>query len=151
MRGICNELEAFDARGCDITEDCILRELEKVQVLPKFMVSTTLGAPVQQRDGTCRFRVGFARGQNPIAGGNNSLACISEVTYADGNKEQLSDECRYVMNDHCYPSGLPYRLCIHTNDNMKDGYIDYGANHVDFHDDGCKTESYASPSGEGTF
>ncbi|PMB71361.1 hypothetical protein BM221_001448 [Beauveria bassiana] len=77
-------------------------------------VSTTLGAAVQQRDGTCRLRVGFARGQhqhkNPIAGGENSLACISELTYADGNKEQLSDECRYVMNDHCYPSGLPYSL-----------------------------------------
>ncbi|KAM3499034.1 hypothetical protein MY10362_007676 [Beauveria mimosiformis] len=114
-------------------------------------VSTTLGVAVQQRDGTCRFRVGFARGQNPIAGGDNSLACIAEVTYADGNKEQLSDECRYVMNDHCYPSGLPYSLCIHTNDNMKDGYLDYGANHVDFHDDGCKTESYAGPSGDGTF
>lgn len=95
-------------------------------------VSTTLGAAVQQRDGTCRFRVGFARGQvshqtpnlgqvalamanqhqrkNPIAGGDNSLACIAEVTYADGNKEQLSDECRYVMNNHCYPSGLPFSL-----------------------------------------
>jgi hypothetical protein len=42
-------------------------------------------------------------------------------------------------------------LSIHTNENMKDGYLDYGANHVDFHDDGCKTDSYAGPSGDGTF
>ncbi|KAM3505121.1 hypothetical protein MY11210_008084 [Beauveria gryllotalpidicola] len=95
-------------------------------------VSTILGAAGQQRDGTCRFRVGFAHGQ--MATRRNSC-----------------DECRYVMNDHCYPSGLPFSLCIHTNENMKDGFLDYGANHVDFHDDGCKTESYAGPSGDGTF
>ncbi|KAJ6782681.1 hypothetical protein PWT90_02443 [Aphanocladium album] len=89
--------------------------------------------------------------KNPIVGGDNSLACVAEVTYADGNKEQLSDECRYVMNNHCYPSKLPFSLCIQTNDNMKDGYLDYADNHVDFHDDGCKTDSFAGPSGDGTF
>lgn len=72
------------------------------------------------------------------------------------------------MNDHCYPSKLPYSLwyvphyhdecitnlmtfSIHTNSNMKDGYLDYAADHVDFHDDGCKTDSFAGPSGDGTF
>lgn len=38
----------------------------------------------------------------------------------------------------------------HVNQNLKDGYVNYADQHVDFHDDGCKTDSYAGPAGDGT-
>lgn len=74
------------------------------------LAASASAAAVTRRGGTCTLEFGFARGQNPISGGDNSLACHSTVTYADGSQEDLTDECRYVMNDHCYTSKLPYTI-----------------------------------------
>lgn len=74
------------------------------------LAATATAAAVSRRDGQCTLEFGFARGQNPIAGGDNTLVCHSKVTYADGSQEELTDECRYVMNDHCYTSKLPYTM-----------------------------------------
>ena len=89
------------------------------------LVATVSAAAVSHRSGTCTLEFGFARGQNPISGGDNSLACHSTVTYADGSQEGLTDECRYVMNDHCYTSKLPYTMWYVSQNTVSSSISDH--------------------------
>lgn len=38
---------------------------------------------------------------------------------------------------------------IHTNSDNSDGYLDYGAEHRDFNEDGCTKDKWATISGDG--
>lgn len=38
---------------------------------------------------------------------------------------------------------------IHTNGDNSDGYLDYGAEHRDFNEDGCTKDKWATISGDG--
>ncbi|OJJ52347.1 hypothetical protein ASPSYDRAFT_83109 [Aspergillus sydowii CBS 593.65] len=113
------------------------------------LASGASAAALEKREGECSFSLRFARGQNPISGGDNSLACVGEVTYADGSTETLADQCNTISHDNCYSSQLPNTICIHTNGDNSDGYLDYGAEHRDFNEDGCTKDKWATISGDG--
>ncbi|KAJ6444667.1 C6 transcription factor (Ctf1B) [Purpureocillium lavendulum] len=66
---------------------------------------------------------------------------------SDGRKETLTTNCHDITHDRCYNSQLPYRICIHTNPSLEDGYLDYGRQHRDFNEDGCEHTGFASPAG----
>lgn len=37
---------------------------------------------------------------------------------------------------------------VHTNHDLSDGYIDYGAEHRDFNEDGCEKDRWGNPVGD---
>ncbi|KAL4809891.1 hypothetical protein BDV18DRAFT_50118 [Aspergillus unguis] len=113
------------------------------------LASSVSAAAIEKRDGQCSFSLRFARGQNPISGGDNSLACVAEVTYADGTTEELASECNTIWHDNCYSSQLAYQICIHTNGDNSDGYLDYADQHADFNEDACTKDKWATISGDG--
>ncbi|KAK3180954.1 hypothetical protein K4F52_007768 [Lecanicillium sp. MT-2017a] len=43
---------------------------------------------------------------------------------------------------------LPYRICVHTNHDLSDGYIDYGDAHRDFNEPGCEKDRFGNPVGD---
>ncbi|KAL5342683.1 hypothetical protein BJX70DRAFT_394518 [Aspergillus crustosus] len=97
---------------------------------------------------TCWSRHTHGRIQNPVVGGNNTLLCYAEVTYADGSTEKLDTACNEISHDKCYFSQLPYSICIHTNPSNTDGYLDYSDQHADFNSDLCSKDKGASISGD---
>ncbi|KAL4886608.1 hypothetical protein BJY04DRAFT_213367 [Aspergillus karnatakaensis] len=114
------------------------------------LAATSSAAAIEKRAGTCSFLLRSARSQNPVVGGDNTLLCYGEVTYADGSTEKLSTACNEVSHDKCYFSQLPYSICIHTNPSNTDGYLDYSDQHADFNSDACEKSKGASISGDWT-
>ncbi|KAL4963580.1 uncharacterized protein BDV14DRAFT_201767 [Aspergillus stella-maris] len=99
---------------------------------------------------TCSLALTTTRTQNPIVGGDNTLTCSAKLDYGDGNDPQvLEDQCNNVSSSRCYTSNLPNTICVHTNSNLEDGYMDYGDQHMDFNEDACSKDKWASISGDG--
>ncbi|KAL4881241.1 hypothetical protein BJY04DRAFT_218419 [Aspergillus karnatakaensis] len=114
------------------------------------LASTATAAAVEKRQGgECSFQLRFARGQNPIEGGSNTLTCSVKVTYADGREETLSEQCNDSFDSRCWSSALPHQVCVTTNQDFSDGYIDYADEHKDFNEDGCTQDKWAAISGDG--
>ncbi|KAL3434208.1 hypothetical protein BDV09DRAFT_186006 [Aspergillus tetrazonus] len=86
---------------------------------------------------------------NPVVGGDNTYTCGATLDYGDGRKDTLDTECSHVTKDHCYNSQLPWRICVTTNWDLSDGYVDYAAEHRDFNEDGCTNDNWATISGQG--
>ncbi|OJI96752.1 hypothetical protein ASPVEDRAFT_119660 [Aspergillus versicolor CBS 583.65] len=97
----------------------------------------------------CSFSLSFTRTQNPFAGGENTHTCSAEVDYGNGETEVLSEACNEVSDSRCYPSKLANTICVHTNSDFSDGYMDYAAEHRDFNEDGCEKDDWAGIAGDG--
>ncbi|KAL4799717.1 hypothetical protein BDV19DRAFT_385008 [Aspergillus venezuelensis] len=78
---------------------------------------------------------------NPVSGGDNTLSCSAELDYGDGGDPQvLEDQCDNVTSGRCYTSNMPYTICVTTNANLEDGYMDYSDQHMDFNEDACSKD-----------
>ncbi|CBF81872.1 predicted protein [Aspergillus nidulans FGSC A4] len=97
----------------------------------------------------CTLSLQFTLTQNPVVGGDNAYTCGATLDYGDGRKDTLDTECSHVAKDHCYNSQLPWRICVTTNWDLSDGYVDYAAEHRDFNEDGCTKDNWATISGQG--
>ncbi|KAL4915874.1 hypothetical protein BDW62DRAFT_212317 [Aspergillus aurantiobrunneus] len=96
----------------------------------------------------CSLNLHYLRTQNPVVGGENTLTCSAEITYGDGQKETLEDQCNNVSSDRCYSSQLPHQICVTTNSDLSDGCMDYADQHRDFNEDGCTKGSDAGIAGD---
>ncbi|EAU30094.1 conserved hypothetical protein [Aspergillus terreus NIH2624] len=97
----------------------------------------------------CTLSLGYTRTQNPIGGGDNTYTCTASLDYGDGRMDTLDTECNHVTRDSCYNSQLQWRICVTTNSDLSDGYVDYSAEHRDFNEDGCTKDKWATISGDG--
>ncbi|KAL5339345.1 hypothetical protein BJX70DRAFT_397797 [Aspergillus crustosus] len=122
---------------------------KSLHILAALVAVASAAAVEKRQSGECSFGLMFARGQNPIEGGSNTLVCHAEVTYADGTVETLSEQCNESFDSRCWSSKLPNQICVHTNSDFSDGYIDYGAEHKDFNEDGCTQDKWTAISGDG--
>ncbi|PLB37315.1 uncharacterized protein BDW47DRAFT_126510 [Aspergillus candidus] len=111
------------------------------------LATGSLAAALQPRKPTCTFKLGYLHTQNPAVGGDNTFSCHATLDYGDGRKETVSEKCNEVGRDHCYASQLPYKICIVTNTDNTDGYLDYADKHRDFNEDGCSKDGWANPVG----
>ncbi|KAK4090228.1 hypothetical protein VFPBJ_01138 [Purpureocillium lilacinum] len=84
---------------------------------------------------------------NPVGGGDATYTCGANLDYGDRRKQTLSTNCHDITRNGCYNSQLPNRICIHTNSNLSDGYLDYGKEHRDFNEKGCEHTGWATSAG----
>ncbi|OJJ60362.1 hypothetical protein ASPSYDRAFT_147039 [Aspergillus sydowii CBS 593.65] len=95
----------------------------------------------------CSFTLSSTSTQNIVSGGDNTHTCYAQVDYGNGETESLTDACNQVHSNRCYSSKLPYTICVHTNSELSDGYIDYADQHKDFNEDGCEKYRDSDPFG----
>lgn len=75
---------------------------------------------------------------NPDGTNTATYSFYAEMTYADGNTERLDLDTAPSLHDYCIASALQYQVCVTSNHNLKDGYMNYAADHADFNSDRCE-------------
>lgn len=105
--------------------------------------------------GTCSASIhrGSVQGLgNPDGTNTASANCGITITYADGRTDDFypEDGCNYAKTQ-CYPSELPYLLCVKSNFNYRNGYMEYADQHLDFNSDYCEQKHTANPLGASDF
>lgn len=95
--------------------------------------------------GTCKLSLSFSRTQGS-GGDAGDYTDRTSVTYADGTTDPLDfGSGRGPFDDACSTSKLPYMICVTSNRNYKDGYMNYAAEHADFNSDYCTQVHDADP------